>query len=414
MNFTKETHDLMSYFIKHKCILNNGKLNKNVEGLLTNLYYQIKISLAFIDTFNINDPILTKISKPSKIPKPTTFPSGSIPEEVDNYINGNIVSSLSYSIELSDRNVTILFLLEENLTNKVVSKYNIYVKYILAWLNIAGKYASKKCSSNLTIFLYHTSLTKELPISGSEILNEIHVNTAFTKTCQSTSEIVIFRKEEWFKVLIHETFHNFALDFSNMNTNTCHSKILEIFPVNSSVNLYESYTEFWARLINVIFSTYTHMKNKSDQGEFLSLFKQLMNVEQTFSLFQMVKVLNHMGLTYKHLYSKTTTASQLRNRFYKEETNVLSYYIITSILINNYQLLLEWCNENNDFLLCFKKSAVNMIRYCEFIEDHYTSQRLIKGVKCVEELMRKLIQSKLTKINNYVFKTTRMTVCELE
>ena len=72
-----------------------------------------------------------------------------------------------------------------------------------------------------------------LPSTNIEILNSSHVNTAFTRTCPKKSEIVVFRKEEWFKVFIHESFHNFGLDFSDMNNAECTSRILDIFPVNS-------------------------------------------------------------------------------------------------------------------------------------------------------------------------------------
>ena len=35
--------------------------------------------------------------------------------------------------------------------------------------------------------------------------------------CRETSEITIYREEEWIKVLIHELFHNLNLDFSSMD-----------------------------------------------------------------------------------------------------------------------------------------------------------------------------------------------------
>ena len=67
-----------------------------------------------------------------------------------------------------------------------------------------------------------------MPDSNIDIIDQIHVNTGFTTTCPVDSEIVIFREEEWFKVFIHETFHNFALDFSDMNNSACHKIVLDI------------------------------------------------------------------------------------------------------------------------------------------------------------------------------------------
>ena len=117
---------------------------------------------------------------------------------------------------------------------------------IILWLFILNKYSSKVCSKYFTVYFYFTSLTKNLPSSNIDILQEEHVNTAFTSTCTNHSEIVIYRKEEWLKVFIHETFHNFGLDFCDMNCFKGNKYILDLFPVDSEVKLYESYTEFWA------------------------------------------------------------------------------------------------------------------------------------------------------------------------
>ena len=107
--------------------------------------------------------------------------------------------------------------MEETDVQQKIDVYNKYVDTIIMWLYILNEYGSKKCSTTFTIFLYLTSLEKKLPTSNIDILDQINVNTAFTSTCPSDSEIVIFRKEEWFKVFIHETFHSFGLDFSDMN-----------------------------------------------------------------------------------------------------------------------------------------------------------------------------------------------------
>jgi hypothetical protein len=163
-----------------------------------------------------------------------------------------------------NRNINIIFITEDDNIETLIDTYNNYVDYMLVWLYIADIYSSKKCVKQLKIFIYHTSLLKILPDTNIEILNQNNVNTGFSRTCPSDSEIVIFRKEEWFKVFIHETFHNFGLDFSSMNVIPCNEMILKLFPVNSEVTLYEAYTEFWARIINALFCSFINMKNKND------------------------------------------------------------------------------------------------------------------------------------------------------
>ena len=124
------------------------------------------------------------------------------------------------------------------------------------WIYILNQYSSKICAKTITVYFYFTSLEKKLPKSAVSVLDEIHINTAFTTTCPRDSEIVIYRKEEWFKVFMHETFHNFGLDFSDMNNDICTRDILNIFPIDSKVNLYESYAEFWAEIMNALFCSF--------------------------------------------------------------------------------------------------------------------------------------------------------------
>ena len=294
---------------------------------------------------------------------------------------------------------------------------------MLTWLYIVNEYASRSCAANLTVFVYHTSLTKELPKSSIEILNEHHVNTAFTMSCPKESEIVVFRKEEWFKVYMHETFHNFALDFSDMNTSASHAKILSIFPVNSDVNLFEAYTEFWARIMNVLFCSYFNTKTTKNKNKDIDVFlkntEYFMNLEIMYAFFQMIKVLHFMNLEYRQLYESDIQSDSIRKTLYKENTNVLSYYVITMILIFNYQSFLSWCNTNNTSLLQFKKTTASQASFCDFIEKKYKNSDLLYAIDCTVRLFKNVktahIKTGTNKLKNisYLMNNLRMTICEL-
>jgi hypothetical protein len=281
------------------------------------------------------------------------------------------------------------------------------------WLYVLNQYASKQCVNTLVVYLYFTSLEKNLPDSNILILDEINVNTAFTTTCPKDSEIVVFRKEEWFKVFIHETFHNFGLDFSDMNNDFANNCILNIFKVNSQVNLYESYTEFWAEIINASFCSFFSSKEKTNFDDFLSNFEILINFERTFSFFQLVKTLNFMGLTYKDLYSTTEQSHILRENLYKEKTNVLSYYIIKTILINNYQGSLSWCKSNNFSLLQFNKTPSNQKEFCKFIEKNYKTSSMLNGIVDTQSFLKDINKKRKKPNLNYILSNLRMSICEL-
>ena len=269
MKITKESNKLMSFFVENNCLLPLKQTNKT-DNILKNLYDEIKMGVSYISELKskMGDSFyklrIKHITNVSQIPKPSTFPPNAFPLEVRTHIDEYSIGLLTYNFNLFDRQISIIFLIEDDRVESLIEIYNTYVDYMLVWLYIVDTYSSKNCANQLKIFIYHTSLLKNLPNSNIEILNENNVNTAFTRTCPSDSEIVVFRKEEWFKVFMHETFHNFGLDFSNMNLSICNQKILSLFPVSSDVNLYESYTEFWARMMNVLFCSFINMKDKND------------------------------------------------------------------------------------------------------------------------------------------------------
>ena len=97
-----------------------------------------------------------------------------------------------------------------------------------------------------------------------------------------------------------------------------------------------------------------------------------------------------MGLTYKDLISNTEHSKTLRENLYKEKTNVLSYYVIKTVLINNYQGFLYWCKNNNSSLLQFTKTLKNQMNYCELIQKNYKSSSMIENVSETQKFFKKV------------------------
>ncbi len=433
---TNTSKNLMSFFLDNNCI-NHVEQTVKTKKTITKLFKEIdkadneiklKKETEGSKFYKIN---IEKIVNISQVPKPKTFNATSFPKEIREHIDTATSYSLSYTFSLFERNISILFIVEETNVQLQIEYYNEYVEKILVWLYIINEYSSKKCSKNITLYIYFTSLKKKLPVSNIHILGENNVNTAFTHTCPVNSEIVIFRKEEWFKVLMHETFHNFALDFSDMNSQStiCKERILSIFPVNSNVNLYEAYTEFWAEFMNALFCSYYLTMNKMSKqsrvvseselmNELLSNFDFFINFERTYGFFQLVKTLDFMGITYKDLYSKKPESVALRNTLYKENSNILSYYIIRPILMNNYQGFLSWCNKNNFSLLQFKKTNKNLEEFCDFIKTNYKTKSMVDSITCMQKFIVKLkkIKNSSKKTNesiDFALSNMRMSLCEL-
>jgi hypothetical protein len=409
MKLSKQSKELMLFFSKNNH-LNYIKLTNKTKSILIDLYNEIQEANNYIKKQVKYKYTIKKILTATQITKPQNFNSKSFPEIVRNHIDELMMAEICYSFSLYDRNVKVYFVVENDNIELEIEQYNKYIEIVAIWLYILNLYASKECAKTLKIYFYFTSLEKNLPSSNIHILDETNVNTAFTTTCPIDSEIVVFRKEEWFKVFIHETFHNFGLDFSMMNNDIINQCVTNIYKVNSDVNAFEAYTEFWAEIVNALFCSYYATTNNNIH-EFLSNFEFYINFERTYSLFQLVKTLDFMGLQYKDLYSTSKQSVILRENLYKENTNVLSYYVIKTVLINNYQGFLSWCKTNNLSLLDFKKTIGNQKQFCKFIEKNYKIQSILYGIHESQIFLSNLKKKKGN--NKFVLSNMRMSICEL-
>jgi hypothetical protein len=410
MKLSKQSRELILFFTKNKHI-NHIQQNQQTKKILTDLHKEIVEAYNYISKHNIYNYTIKKILTASQIVKPHYFNSKSFPEVVRKHIDESMMSEICYTFSLYQREVKVYFVTENDDTDVNILTYHKYVQAVAIWLYILNIYSSKDCAKRITIYLYLTSLKKVLPNSKIHILDEINVNTAFTTTCPRDSEIVVFRKEEWFKVFIHETFHNFGLDFSMMNNEVVNNCILNIFKVKSDVNGYEAYTEFWAEIMNALFCSFYALKNINDVNNFLYNSELFINFEITYSFFQLTKTLDFMGLSYSDLYSNKKESIILRENLYKEKTNVLSYYVIKTILLYNYQGFLNWCDKNNLSLLDFKKTTGNLNNFCEFIQRNYKKQLLIDSINR-SRFFHSKIKSKKSN-NKFILSNLRMSICEL-
>lgn len=421
MKLLKNSKELMSIFesANHSSLKQQNRTTHTTQttqtkNIFKELYFHLFNSYTYLQQqgsfFTIN---VKKISNVRHITKPKMFNDDSIPYEIRNCINKESLTEILYQFSLYNRKIKIYFVLNEIYTPTIVNKYNHYVRVIAMWIYMLNQYASNKCSKTLILYFYFTSHKKVLPQTENIVIDQIHVNTGFTTTCPINSEIVIYRKEEWFKVFIHETFHNFALDFSDMNTTTSKKCILDIFQVHSKVNLYETYTEFWAEIINILFCSFFSIKNKTDFHSFLLNTERFIQIERKHGCFQLVKTLNHMKLRYTDLFTNSSSLQSKSKLLYKEKTNVLAYYILKTILMNNYQSFLHWSKTTNPSLLHFKKTIVAQKEMCLHIYHNYKTSSMLNEVAYAEQFFKRVYNHPRSRKINDILTNLRMTICEL-
>ena len=240
---------------------------------------------------------------------------------------------------------------------KWLNIYRSYVYKIYAWFYFIQPYMSREngeCSREISIYLYFTPFKKTLPTISGDTLGPLHANTGYTCPCsfnperyggKTGTEIIIFRHEEWFKVLIHETMHNLELDFVTDVKTT----VNDLFPgIRHAIILSEAYAETWARLLNVAFyAFYDIYGGNATAAQYNAAIKICIPSERAFSLFQANKILNHMGLSIDTILSNEPMHASTVYKKYSEKTNIFAYYVITGIMMCEADEFLKWCAAEN-------------------------------------------------------------------
>jgi hypothetical protein len=261
-----------------------------------------------------------------------------------------------------------------------------FCKKIYTWLYIASFCKSgTECSPHLSIYIYLTNYKKQLPTAKHAPIEPEHANTGYTLACPTTTnEIYIYRREEWFKVFIHETIHSLGMDFANMPESKSIQYMQTIFPVKYDLRFYEAYTETWATILYLLFVIYEKHSSKLLKYKIQQL-EELCIQQQKWSILQVVKILNHFDLKYGDLYSKT---NHPKRKFYKENTSVFSYYILKSIFFYSINTFVEWCIDHNADSsikgLCFVKTEENIRDLFELIRKNYTHPDYLAEIQFTE------------------------------
>ena len=337
---------------------------------------------------------------------PKTDLKDGFPEGFKSIIKEKMKFQLTYQTILYGKTINIYFFSEKK--DSIKNLFN-QISLMLMWLSyiISVSKSDSNCCKILTIYFYKLDHNKKIPNNPTDRLHDHHVNSAFTYCCVPNNEIIIFREEEWFKVFIHETFHSFGLDFARQENNKINESLKEVFGLNITYNLTESYCESWARIINIIFCAYWTKNHHKNFDQFQKEFYKLMKLEVFFSVLQMVKVLefHHLeydkiislsrSLTNKSVSNKSVTNNSVTNKSlstdmqnYKESTPVFSYYVLTCVNLMNLNSFITWCSRNNTIIFNFDTHATNLDTYVQFIKKLCTNKYLLKNISCIQTLFK--------------------------
>ena len=343
---------------------NIKKLSSSYRDVLKIFFQNMKD--AFISYKNNSDKINHKkmyIDDDNiELDEPNVFFPAPIHEHIMLYAS----TKYSYNFILDERIFVVEFVFFNQIPDKKV--ISSYIKKIYMWLYILSLYAKQECTKTLRITIFLSNFKKKMSWSQfnsqSDILDAINVNTAWTYRCKEHNSITIYRKEEWFKVLCHETIHTFGLDFDLMPGHIYMDKCNSMFNIQSDFLLNESYCEFLATIWSTIFNEYCMCSSPKLFNEFADKYYGLMFTEKQYSIFQAIKVLNYMKLNYYDLFNFDLPRQQ-----FVENSNVFCYYVVKSLLLFNDTKTIALIVDMNENIMDFDDNNVNIMKFIHHIED---------------------------------------------
>ena len=251
---------------------------------------------------------------------------------------------------------------------------------MLRWLCVAYPHSDKKCGGNLEVYFYDLTCPKSAPTSDAQVLSTSHVNSAYADVCAPHGTITIFRREEWFKVFVHETFHALGLDFATLDQSRFDRGLKSLYRLSIDYAAQEMYAETWARVVNVCYAAYD---SAADTAQSIDAAIELLQLERLHAIEQCDRVLAHMGLTYSILSSRDPASVRTRQLAYKQNTNVFSYYVATAVILGEFPRFFAFCREHNTGLFDFEKSTHTMLAFTAMYLDMATDDTVEKVSQCL-------------------------------
>ena len=239
-----------------------------------------------ISSFNVTKIDLTEILK-------TKY----IPNKIKQYIISKNNSSSTIEININSRHFKVTF---SNFTGKIKLNNLLNdncIKSIFLLFYFLSEYANDKCGKNIDINIFLTPFKKTIPKNRNDSIGINNVNSGYsTAGCYNNTFLVIYRYEEWYKVLIHELFHNLNLDFSTSNIKGPIKLLSEKFGVKSDYCFFETYCEMWARILNVCIKSFIKTNINSSYNLRKTIynknFYKNIEIERIFTLKQSAKIIN--------------------------------------------------------------------------------------------------------------------------
>lgn len=248
--------------------------------------------------------------------------------ESTSYINANIVHHVKATMKVCHAAVVpgLSFEFWDSVPNKCVADfYYDYARFLVEYFGISKK---------LEICLINYTGKKRLP-SEDQLLTSEHINSGVTFRGGSITKIIVYRKEEMPKVLLHEIIHALDIDFNYVPGEDQFARLFCMEP-GSSLTINETFTDSLTCLINTIM--YSLFQNRRSPHKFAKSVRENWRKEYRFIKGQCYKILQHMKYG-QAVHSRCST--KLR-----EDTHAIAYYVLKAVILSDLNAYIKFVTQN--------------------------------------------------------------------
>lgn len=363
MELNKNTINLIN-LLKERKRKNIPNISKNI--FFMNLYNNIKNILKTNLVTEIK--IVELENKPENYLEDNNFTSANI--------KNKILTKLKYSYDISNKNNRIIYF-----TSKKISKIPLIIKHMMIIINML-KILFNRTDSQKVIY-FETLEKKKFPKKDNLAFGPNEVNSGLTfLDLHKNGEIILYRKEELLKVLIHELIHSNLIDEKIIFSKKI-KDFSNIFCVNYRILLNEAFTESFATIINLF---YIHIQIKGNKKDLNSMFQN----EMKYSDYISSKIMNYYNID---KISNIIKNNDNCTSFFPQKTNVFAYYILKNILLSKHLLFGNIINKYNDNYKINDEKCINeiiklIVEYIYILDDNQILNDKNNSLRlCLYELM---------------------------
>ena len=253
------------------------------------------------------------------------------------FMKTNIYNSLN-NCNYYNYNNNNIYIFYDTVDKNFISKYILNILHVIQLFennniqkflnNYQQKDHNYKKIENLNIFIILTNYEKHIDYTQNILsCNNVNSGMSYSNT-QNDKYIMIWRKEEVIKVLIHELLHNLDFDCKYILPWNYKKIVLGTIKNNyNDINVVEAYTEMMAILLHSLLYTIIHTPYEKKESLIKNIKSEIMfSFKQSIKILKFYKINNICDLKKKEI-----------NNF-NQESNIFSYYILKILIF------FELCN----------------------------------------------------------------------